>query len=116
MYVYYENYKYVSNGANYSSTSFYTHQITVIENVSESKFLSLKRKNWDCKASYSKRNRKAYLRKTMRIAKVSRYHKTHQFYSRAKRTYFAQVENFGLDIYLDKDYEDDSKIISNVLD
>lgn len=105
MRVYYENQKYVNYGRNYTSISFYTHQVTVIENVSPGKFISLKRNNWDCKVSYSKRTRTAYIRRTMRIAKVSRYHKSHQFYSRVERKHFAQIENFGLDIYLDKDYE-----------
>lgn len=106
MCIYYENHRYDSHGQNYSSTSFYTHQITVIENASEGKFLSMKRRNWDCKLSYSKRNRRIYIRRTMRIAKVCRYRKTHPFYSRAERTHYAQVENFALEIYLDKDYED----------
>lgn len=105
MYVYYENHKFVNHGIKYTSTSFYTHQITVHENVSEGKFQSLKRNNWDCKVSYSKSAKRAYIRKTMRIAKVARYHKAHPFYNRAERTHFAQIENFGLDIYLDKDYE-----------
>lgn len=105
MYIYYENHKYVNSGKFYTSTAFYTHKVTVIENVSEDKFISLKRNNWDCSASYSKRNRKAYLRKTMRIAKVCRYSKEHPFVKRVGRTHFAQIENFGLDIYLDKDYE-----------
>lgn len=105
MYVYYNSSKFAYHSANYSSTSFYTHQITVHENCSEGKYWSLKRKHWDCKVSYSKRRKRIYISKLMRRAKVNRYHSTHPFYKRAERTHFAQIENWGLDIYLDKDYE-----------